>query len=152
VSEPEKKQSPLYRELVLPNLGTFAAVFVLLPSMMIISEPFDIRIGAAIGVAVVLAIWALLVVRAPRIQVSEEELRVGTVAISRGLIGDPQVISKADIFLERGPNLNPAAHKVFQGSVQTAVKIPIVDPEDPTPYWLISTRNPDKIAQALKRP
>jgi hypothetical protein len=151
VSEPEKPESPLYTERVLPNFGTFAAIFALLPSMVIVSEPFDIRIGLAIGVLAVTTIWTLLILRAPKIELSQLELRVGTVAILRKLIGEAEVISKDRIFLERGPNLDPAAHKVFQGSVKTAIKVPIDDPEDPTPYWLISTRNPDKLAELLKK-
>jgi hypothetical protein len=90
--------------------------------------------------------------RAPKIQVSSRALTVARVTISRDLIGEPVVIGKEDIFAERGPNLDPAAHKVFQGSVKTAVKIPINDPEDPTPYWLVSTRNPNKLVQSLRKP
>jgi hypothetical protein len=151
VSEPEKPESPLYKERVLPNFGTFAAVFALLPSIAIISEPFDIRIGLAVGVVVVITIWTLLILRAPTIELSQLELRVGRVGIFRNLIGEAEVISKDRIFLERGPNLDPGAHKVFQGSVKTAIKIAILDPEDPTPYWLISTRKPDKLVELLEK-
>jgi hypothetical protein len=151
VSEPEKPESPLYKERVLPNFGTFAAVFALLPSIAIISEPFDIRIGLAVGVVVVITIWTLLILRAPTIELSQLELRVGRVGIFRNLIGEAEVISKDRILLERGPNLDPGAHKVFQGSVKTAIKIAILDPEDPTPYWLISTRKPDKLAELLEK-
>jgi hypothetical protein len=151
VSEPEKHESPLYKERVLPNFGTFAAIFALLPSIAIIAEPFDIRIGLALGVVAVITIWTLLILRAPRIELSQLELKVGRVAILRSLIGEVEVISKEGIFLERGPNLDPGAHKVFQGSVKTAIKIPITDPEDPTPYWLISTREPNKLAALLKK-
>ena len=136
---------------MLPNFGTFAAVFALLPSIAIISEPFDIRIGLAVGVVVVITIWTLLILRAPTIELSQLELRVGRVGIFRNLIGEAEVISKDQIFLERGPNLDPGAHKVFQGSVKTAIKIAILDPEDPTPYWLISTRKPDKLAELLEK-
>jgi hypothetical protein len=125
VSEPEKPESPLYKERVLPSFGTFAAVFALLPSIAIISEPFDIRIGLAVGVVVVITIWTLLILRAPTIELSQLELRVGRVGIFRNLIGEAEVISKDRIFLERGPNLDPGAHKVFQGSVKTAIKIAI---------------------------
>jgi hypothetical protein len=152
VTQPEKLDSTLYSERVVPNIGTFAAVFVFLPSVVIIAEPFDVRIGLVIGVLGVLAIWTLLIARAPRIQVSTKELRVGNVTVPRSLIGEPEAISKSEIFSERGPNLNPAAYKVFQGTVKTAVKIPIDDPQDPTPYWLVSTRNPVKLVEVLRRP
>lgn len=151
MSELGKTKSPLYKERVLPNFGTFAAIFALLPSIAIISEPFDIRIGLVIGVLVVITIWILLILRAPKIELSQLELKVGRVAISRNLIGEAEIISKDRIFLERGPKLNPGAHKVFQGSVKSAIKLQITDPEDPTPYWLISTRKPDKLAEHLKK-
>ena len=151
MSEPEKPESLLYKERVLPNFGTFAAVFALLPSLTIVSEPFDIRIGLAIGIVVVITIWTLLIFRAPTIELSNLKLKVGRVGIFRNLIGQAEVISKDRIFLERGPNLDPGAHKVFQGSVKTAIKIAILDPEDPTPYWLISTRKPHKLAELLEK-
>ena len=151
MSEPGKTKSPLYKERVLPNFGTFAAIFALLPSLTIVSEPFDVRIGLAIGIVVVITIWTLLIFRAPTIELSNLKLKVGRVGIFRNLIGQAEVISKDRIFLERGPNLDPGAHKVFQGSVKTAIKIAILDPEDPTPYWLISTRKPHKLAELLKK-
>jgi hypothetical protein len=150
VTELEKPDSRQYIERVLPNFGTFAAVFVLLPSTVIISEPFDLRVGLIIGILGVGAIWALLILRAPVIEVSASALRVGLATIPRVFIGDPVTVSKSEIFAERGPNLDPAAHKVFQGSVKTAVKIPITDPDDPTPYWLVSTRHPAKLAEILR--
>lgn len=150
MSEPGKPELALYQERVVPNLGTFAAVFVLLPSTVIISEPFDIRVGLVVGLIGVLTIWGLLLLRAPQIRVTKDGLQVGRVSIPRTLIGEPVAIGKAEIFAERGPNLDPAAFKVFQGTVKTAIKIPIVDADDPTPYWLVSTRNPAKLVEVLK--
>ena len=152
MTELEKPDVKLYSERVLPNFGTFAAVFVLFPSIVIISEPFDLGVGLAIGSVAVSTIWALLYFRAPRIVLTQNYLSVARVRISRKLLGDPVEIGKDNIFAERGPKLDPAAHKVFQGSVKTAVKIPIEDPEDPTPYWLVSSRNPNKIVQLLRNP
>ena len=151
MAEPEKTEQALYSERVVPNLGTFVAVFVLLPSTVIIAEPFNVWVGFVVGVLGVGSIWALLIFRAPRIIVSRTEIRVGSVSISKKLIGEARVILKDEIFAERGPNLDPAAFKVFQGTVKTAIKIPINDPDDPTPYWLVSTRNPVELAAALKR-
>ena len=140
----------LYKERVTPNLGTFAAVSVLLPSTVIISEPFDLLVGLVVGLIGVLGLWALLFFRAPQIWVTKEKLYVGRASIPRDLIGEPVAISKSEVFGERGPKLDPAAYKVFQGSIKTAIKIPISDPQDPTPYWLVSTRNPAKLAIVLK--
>lgn len=140
----------LYKERVRPNLGTFIAVAALLPAVTLVSEPFDFRIGLAIGTALVLLLWAALFFKAPVIQVGKTSLRVGRAKIPRSLLGKIEVIEKAQIFNERGPNLDPAAFKVFQGTVKTALKITVKDSNDPTPYWIISTRKPDQLATVLR--
>jgi hypothetical protein len=34
--------------------------------------------------------------------------------------------------------------------VGPAVRIEVVDPDDPTPYWVISTRRPEDLIAALR--
>jgi hypothetical protein len=66
------------------------------------------------------------------------------------LLGKITEIPKDQIFFERGPGLDPASYKVFQGTVKTALKIIINDRDDPTPYWIISTRKPTQLATVLR--
>ena len=97
-----------------------------------------------------ISIWAALFFLAPVIQVGNSILIVGRAEIPRNLLGKIEEIGKDQIFSERGPNLNPAAYRVFQGTVKTAVKIALNDPKDPTPYWIISTRKPAQLAEVLR--
>lgn len=143
------KDQVLYRERVSPNLGTFAAVAVLIPSVTLVSEPFDYRIGLIFSSLLVAAIWATLFFYSPKIEVGHELLTVGRASIPRALLGEIIQIPKDQIFFERGPGLDPESYKVFQGTVKTAVKIAIRDPEDPTPYWIVSTRRPAQLATVL---
>ena len=50
-----------------------------------------------------------------------------------------------------GPKkLDPAAfvaHRAWIGPMVLAV---LDDPDDPTPYWLVSTRHPDQVLAALR--
>ena len=140
----------LYKERVRPNFGTFVAVLTLLPAVTLVSEPFDFRVGIAVGSVLVLAIWAALLLLAPVIKLSKTALSVGRATIPRSLLGKIDEISKDHIFQERGPRLDPAAYKVFQGTVKTALKIAVKDPEDPTPYWIFSTRKPSQLATVLR--
>jgi hypothetical protein len=34
--------------------------------------------------------------------------------------------------------------------VRGGVRVDVADPDDPTPYWLVSSRHPDKLAEALR--
>lgn len=147
---PKPKELIVYKERVRPNLGTFLAVATLLPAVTLVSEPFDYRIGIAVGLVLILSIWAALYFCAPVIQVGNSTLTVARAKIPKTFIGNIEEIAKDQIFSERGPNLNSAAYKVFQGTVKTALKITIDDPNDPTPYWIISTRNPAQLANLIK--
>lgn len=135
---------------MLPNMGTFVAVSALLPAVTLVSEPFDFRVGIVLGSALVLAIWAALFFLAPVIRVGKTTLSVGRASIPRQMVGKIDEITKDQIFQERGPRLDPAAYKVFQGTVKTAIKIEVKDPNDPTPYWIISTRKPSQLATVLR--
>jgi hypothetical protein len=150
VPNPKPTEPIVYRERVRPNLGTFIAVATLLPAVTLVSEPFDYRIGIAVGLILVITIWAALFFLAPVIQVGSSHLTVARAKIPRNLLGNIEEIAKDQIFSERGPKLDPAAHKVFQGTVKTAIKITVNDPNDPTPYWIISTRKPAQLAEVLR--
>ncbi len=147
---PKPTEPIVYRERVRPNLGAFIAVATLLPAVTLVSEPFDYRIGIAVGLVLVTSIWATLFFLAPVIKVGNSNLVVGRAEIPRNLLGKIEEIGKDQIFSERGPNLDPAAFRVFQGTVKTAVKIALNDPNDPTPYWIISTRKPAQLAESLR--
>jgi len=150
VSSQKPTEPILYQERVRPNVGTFVAVLTLLPAVTLVAEPFDYRVGVVIGSVLVLAIWAALFFLAPVIKVGKTTLTVGRASIPRSLLGRIDEIAKEQIFQERGPKLDPAAYKVFQGTVKTALKIAIMDANDPTPYWILSTRKPTQLATVLK--
>jgi hypothetical protein len=39
---------------------------------------------------------------------------------------------------------------VLRPYIKTTVEITLDDPEDPVPYWLVSTRHPQRLAAALQ--
>lgn len=48
-----------------------------------------------------------------------------------------------------GRQLDPAAYVVHRGWVGPMVLAVLDDPDDPTPYWLVSCRHPDRVLAAL---
>ena len=48
------------------------------------------------------------------------------------------------------PALDPAAYVLHRNWVGPMVLVVLDDPDDPTPYWLVSTRHPDKVLSALR--
>ena len=55
----------------------------------------------------------------------------------------------ADASAERGTGLDARAFLVIRGWVQPVVRVPITDPDDPAPYWLLSSRRPKELAAVI---
>jgi hypothetical protein len=49
-----------------------------------------------------------------------------------------------------GRQLDPAAYVLHRAWVGPMVLVVLDDPDDPTPYWLVSTRHPDRVLAALR--
>ncbi len=48
-----------------------------------------------------------------------------------------------------GRQLDPAAYVLHRGWVGPMVLVVLDDPDDPTPYWLVSCRRPQRVLSAL---
>ena len=51
-----------------------------------------------------------------------------------------------------GRQLDPAAFVMHRAWVGPMVLLVLDDPDDPTPYWLVSCRHPDRVLSALRSP
>jgi hypothetical protein len=141
----------LYKERVLPSVLFYLATLTLPVSLILVALPFSEVAGFVMaGIAIPLII-GLTWLAAPLITLTESELRIGNVAIDRALLGDVEVISSANAFKERGVNLHSRAYTRFQIGVKELIKVEIKDELDPTPYWLIATRNPEVIAGLINK-
>ncbi len=49
-----------------------------------------------------------------------------------------------------GRQLDPAAYVLHRGWIGPMVLVVLDDPDDPTPYWLVSCRHPDRVLSALR--
>jgi len=49
-----------------------------------------------------------------------------------------------------GPDLHALAFVVHRPWVPGAVKVTLDDPDDPTPYWIVSSRHPERLAAVLR--
>ncbi len=96
-----------------------------------------------------LAVAALAWVGRTKIEISEGELRVADAHIPVKFIDDVEAIPPSDRRKALGPELDPAAFVLHRPWVSTSVRIWLNDEDDPTPYWVISTRRPEELAQRL---
>lgn len=86
-----------------------------------------------------------------RITVSQGDLRVGKAHIGGQYLGDATTLDKDATKRVAGVEADARAHLVLRPYLKRSVRVAVADPEDPTPYWLISTRNPDALVAALQK-
>jgi hypothetical protein len=139
----------LYRERVLPSAGNIALPVLLFPSAFAVLLPIYAPMALPVASISTLALATVIFLSSPTTVVDEEYLIAKKARISRNLLGPASIIPKEKAFEELGPKLDSRAWLSLQASVKGLVRVEINDPNDPTPYWLISTRNPELLVKAL---
>jgi hypothetical protein len=75
---------------------------------------------------------------------------VGRASIEHLYIADCHPLDAEEARRRAGVEANARAHLVLRPYVKTAVEITLNDPDDPVPYWLVSTRHPQQLAAAQR--
>jgi hypothetical protein len=95
---------------------------------------------------------ALLALGRARVRVAEGELWVGQAHVPLRFIGDVEIVAMDAKRRALGPELDPAAYLLHRAWVGPLLRVRLTDPDDPTPYWLFSTRRPEQLATLLTQP
>ncbi len=114
----------------LPRWLPFAALFVVAAGALLWLGRIEVRVitGDSGGVE----LWA-----------GEAHLPVSVISRSADI---PRSAKSAAL----GRQFDPAAYVVHRGWVGPMVLVVLDDEEDPTPYWLVSTRHPERVLSALR--
>jgi Protein of unknown function (DUF3093) len=112
--------------------------------------PDWISVLALFGVAAAVLVWLgrveVRVVGEP----GHLELWAGQAHLPVAVIARSAEVPRSAKFAALGRQLDPAAFVVHRAWVGPMVLVVLDDPEDPTPYWLVSTRHPDRVLTALR--
>ena len=122
---------------------------------------YEVRLGLRslpgwLPFAVFFAITVAALLWLGRIQVrvietgGEVQLWVGEAHLPAGVIARSAEVPQSAKSAALGRQLDPAAYVVHRGWVGPMVLIVLDDPDDPTPYWLVSCRHPQRVLAALQ--
>ena len=84
-----------------------------------------------------------------RVTVSEGTLRAGRATIPVEYLAAPEVLDPDATRRVVGREADARAYLLLRPYVRHSVRVGVTDPEDPTPYWVVSTRHPRRLAAAL---
>lgn len=139
-----------YRERLWPAPWIYISTALVIPASILVLAPISWVAGVITAVILYGGMTTMFIVGAPTISVGDGELRAGRARISLDLVGTPKAFTGTEAALQRGRKLDARAYMLFRGWISGVVRIPVLDENDPTPYWLVSTREPEKLAAAIE--
>ena len=101
------------------------------------------------GILGALAALLLLSYGSARVRVADGVLHAGRAQIETRFLGAAEPLDKERTRAVAGVDADARAYLLLRPYLSRAVRVRVEDPRDPTPYWLISTRHPQRLAAAL---
>jgi len=142
---------PEYRERLGPSLWVLVSAALAGPMAGLVLAPLDTTLALVVGGVVALAVIALLVAASPVVDLRDGTLCAGRARIGVEHLGDPVAFTGDPARHARGPGLDPRSWHVIRGGIDGIAVIPVIDRDDPTPVWVISSRTPDRLVAALRQ-
>lgn len=115
---------------------------------LVVATPGAVAWGVT-AAAMLLLVAALVSYGGARIIVADGELRAGRAHIETRHLGAVEALDAEQTRRTAGPEADARAYLVLRPYLKRAVRVQIADPDDPTPYWLISSRRPEELAGTL---
>jgi len=144
---PEK----IYHERLWPAPWLFVSTALVIPASLLVFLPINLFVGIGVAAVLYLGCVGLLILAAPVIAVTDGEFIAGRARIPLSALGAVTAFSGEEARLERGPRLDARAWLLIRGWVDPVVRVTLEDLNDPTPYWLVSTRRPTDVIAAIDR-
>lgn len=104
----------------------------------------------ATGVFAVLVVGLFLVYGSARIRVEDGVLHAGRAHIPVSFLASPTPLDREATRLVAGRDAHARAYLLLRPYLRRSVRVEVTDPADPAPYWLLCTRRPEELADALR--
>ena len=139
-----------YRERLWPTHWLPLILALVIPLLWLVIAPFNSALGFAVGGFVFAVLMIAVYARVPVVTVTESTFTYGRAEIELSYVGSVSAFSGAPALEQRRTKLDARAWIALRPLGDGLVKLEIVDDADPTPYWLVSTRDPKGLASALR--
>jgi hypothetical protein len=102
-------------------------------------------VGGTAAAAVVASAYG-----SPRIRIVGDSLIAGEAKIPVTALGKAEILDKEEARAWRTYKADTRAFLLLRAYIPGALRVEVTDPRDPTPYLYLSTREPERLAQALR--
>ncbi|WP_406863582.1 DUF3093 domain-containing protein [Streptomyces sp. HUAS MG47] len=143
--------APSYDErLTAPGSWWVIAALLGLSGGLVLYPLGNVPMLAGVIVAGALAAMAVSSYGSARIRVVAGSLVAGEARIPASALGAPEVLDAEEARAWRTYKADARAFMLMRGYVAGAVRIEVTDPQDPTPYVYLSSRDPEALAAAVE--
>lgn len=94
-------------------------------------------------------VGALVLLSRQEVRVQDGVLHVPGARAPLTAFGPPEVLDGPALKRWLGPQADPLAWVAVRPWHRSAVRLPVIDADDDTPYWLVGTRHPVALVDAL---
>lgn len=140
---------PIYRERLWPAPWVFLATALVIPASLLVFLPISTTVGIICAIALYAAILAALLLTTPVVEVTDALFAAGRARLPLAVVTGAEPFNGAAATAQRGTRLDARAWLLLRGWIPGLVRVELDDPSDPTPYWLVSTRQPTKLAAVI---
>src|SRR5690606_42134208 len=84
-----------------------------------------------------------------RVAVGDATFVAGRARLPLWAVGDVPALDAEAARDARGAGADRRAYFLLRAYIPGAVRVTVDDPDDPVPYWYVSTRHPERLAAAL---
>ncbi len=140
---------PIYRERLWPSPWVFISTALVVPASLLVFLPISMLAGIVCAIVLYGAVVITLILTTPTVVVTDDTFTAGRARLPRTAVEKAEPFEGRDATAERGTSLDARAWLLLRGWIPGVVRVELNDPDDPTPYWLISTRRPKRLAAAL---
>jgi hypothetical protein len=138
-------------ERLWPSLSVWVFVVVVAIGFGLVVAPFGAAVMAVVMVVMLGVLGGLLLAWTPTVGVDGEDFVAGSARIPVHFLGPPEVFDAAGMRQARGPGLDARTFLCLRGWIGPGLRMPVTDPADPVPSWLVSARHPQRLADAIRR-
>ena len=141
-----------YHERLIISPGWAAIIAALIGSVAVVYlvwTPWPVALGVTAGLAAVAV--AAVAAGTATVRVEADGLRVGPNLLEWTYVGDARHLDVEESRRRLGPRADARAFLCTRAWLPRVVEVTVDDPADPHPYWLVSSRHPEELADAIRR-
>jgi len=109
------------------------------------------QIGLLVAVFLAAVLTVAMVTTAPVIEVTPAGVLAKRAFLPAEYFGSATALDPREAKVLRGVGADARGFTVLRGWLTAAVRLEVADDLDPTPYWYLSTAQPDALAAALNQ-